>query len=226
MNASVTDYLYFSETQISSQAQDTLLRERRKPGRALQNFYGQAVAGGGGLMLIELICSCSHHVILWGPGQGSHCGAECWGGPALDSWQWVLDVGWWLPSQGSRTKSSLQCLRETEICFPLVPPANPARQEPLLFIAPNCSLCRDEPSTRTQQSWHSKVLHGFVHGKGYIFRFFLSLPVAEPVLCDAYASSASPRLSASQGRELPKEALQPWDLGSWRSHCWETWALL
>lgn len=48
--------------------------ERLLPERALQIFHGQAVASGGGLMLIKLICSHFYLVTLWGPGQGSQCG--------------------------------------------------------------------------------------------------------------------------------------------------------
>lgn len=125
-----------------------------------------------------------------------------------------------LPREWDKIRSSVS---ETEIWSPPVPPANPPKQEPLLFIVPSCSLCRYEPSSGTQQSWHNKVLPLPLSVEGVMLSGFSSfssqwLNLFCVMLMAALHLPGCQFPRPSQGRELPKEGLQPWGSGSWRSH--------
>lgn len=69
---------------------------------------------------------------------------------------WVQD-GDFPPKGGGQTFiSGFQWLCDTERCSPPVPPANPQRQEPLLWLLPAAAYA-EVNSPWGQQSWHHRV---------------------------------------------------------------------
>lgn len=204
--------------------------ERLLPERALQIFHGQAVASGGGLMLIKLICSHFYHVTLWGPGQGSQRGQSdgkgqsgfltrgtgCGMVTSLPREQDKIQssVSIWNWDSISTSSSSKSCKVRTTFIY---------RSQ--LQLMQRWALHRDS-AEQAQQG----TTTGFAHGKGFqVFPQSSSSPWLSlfcVMLMPPLHLPACQLPRPSPGRELPKEVLQPWDLGSWRSHLWETWALL
>ena len=93
------------------------------------------------------------------------------------------------PPKGGRQMfiSGLQWLCETECWSPPVPPTNPPRQKPLLFVALSSSLCRDELSIGKAEPAPWGATTGFVpgrgHGRDYASKFFFSLPASSNKVC-------------------------------------------
>lgn len=111
------------------------------------------------MLSTKLLCSHSHCVTTQGPGQ------ECWWGAehgdrtaptSSGKGDWVQD-GDFPPKGGGQTFIyGFQWLCDTERCSPPVPPANPQRQEPLLWLLPAAAYA-EMSSPWGQQSWHHRV---------------------------------------------------------------------
>lgn len=172
-------------------------------------------------MLIKLICCCSHHVTLWGPGQGNHMGQSAGKGqpgvlargigcdgdfppkragqnPVFSVYVKLRFGFHWFLQQILQGKNHFYLLLPAAACAGMSPPQGHSRAGTTRYyhwLCPWRGLCFQvfpQSSSSQRLSLFCMMLMPALHLPGCQFP------------------------SPSQGTELPKEALQPWDLGSCR----------
>lgn len=137
----------------------------------------------GGLMLIKFLCSRSHHVALWGPGQGSQYGAEGLEGPAPlpGKGDWVQD-GEFPPKGGGQNPVFSAYVKQRFGLHQFLQQILQCKNHFYLLL-PAAAYAGMSPPQGHSRAGTRRYHHGFVHGRGYVSKFFLSLPA--PSVCSA-----------------------------------------
>lgn len=171
-------------------------------------------------MLIKLICSCSYHVIMWGPGQRSHCGAECWGGPA-----WLPGSGYWMwdgdfPPKGAGQNPVFSVYIRLRFVFHWFLQQILQGKNHFYLLLPAAAYAGMSPPQGHSRAGATRYYVALSMGRITFSGFssvFQWLSLFCVMLMPALHLPGCQLPRPSQGRELPKEALRSWALGSWSS---------
>lgn len=169
---------------------------------------------------------------------GTWPGRPVWGkvlGRArLASWQGVLGCGMVasLPSPKSRQNPVFSVYVKLRFSFHRFLQQILQGKNHFYLLLPAAAYAGMSPPQGHSRAGTPKYYHWLCPWKGLHFQVFPQsssfqwLNLFCVILMPALHLPGCQLPRPSQGRELPKEALVPWDMGSWRSHFWETQALL
>lgn len=169
---------------------------------------------------------------LVGTWPGKPYGAECWEGPA-----WCPGKGYWMwdgdfPPKRAGQNPVFSVYMKLRFGFHWFLQQILQGKNHFYLLLPAAACAGMSPPQGHSRTGTTRYYHWLRPWKGLLFQVFPQSSSSQRL--SLFCMMLMPALhlpgcqfpSPSQGTELPKEALQPWDLGSCRFCFWETWALL